>query len=212
MVASALSVELGMSMFDKKIGKKVASEQVTLADEPGMPSMTRRAFDHEGRPTRRVVVIKEGVLKTYLHSTSTAKRFKAKPTGNAGPTVATTFTTPGEPIMFHPVLETGGWTVEEMIEDTRKGLYLNNTWYTRFQNYSTGDFSTIPRDAIMLVRDGEVVGPVKNVRVSDNLLRFWKQVDAVSKNAQETYWWDEARPSSLLPAARAKGMKVTRSS
>ncbi|UCE80401.1 MAG: TldD/PmbA family protein [Methanobacteriota archaeon] len=211
-MASGLSVELGMSMFKNRIGKRIASEEMTLIDDPIMKSMSRRMFDHEGKPCRKNTVIKNGVLKTYLHNTSTAKHFKTRSTASTGPLIATDFSMPSEPMMFHPVLETGDQNVEELIGDVRNGLYVNNTWYTRFQNYSTGDFSTIPRDAILRIRKGEVVGSVKNIRVSDNLMQFWKSVDALSKSPEEIYWWDEAAPPAHLPAARVRNMRITRSS
>jgi PmbA protein len=210
-MVSAFSVEVGMSMFAGKLGKKVASEMVTLVDDPTMPSTSQRAFDHEGMPTKRTIMIDEGVLKTYLHDTSTAKRFKAKSTGNAGPFVPLGFDPPAAPLPFHPVVERGDWSVEEMIADTKDGLYLNNTWYTRYQSYSRGDFSTIPRDAILRIRDGRIVGAVKNIRVSENMLNLWKGVDAVSKGSEEIFWWDEAAPPSTLPTVRVRKMNITRS-
>ncbi|MGD9962303.1 MAG: TldD/PmbA family protein [Thermoplasmata archaeon] len=209
---SAFYVEVGMSMFAKKIGKKVASSEVTMADDPTIPSTSQRAFDHEGVPTKRTVVIDKGVLKTYLHDTSTAKRFKTRTTGNAGPFAPLGLDQPGVPIPFHPVVEPGDWSVEEMIADTKDGLYLNNAWYTRFQSYSMGDFSTIPRDALLKIEDGRIVGAVKNIRVSDNMLSLWKNIDALSKAREEVYWWDEVAPPSHLPTVRARGMNITRSS
>lgn len=208
---SAFYVEIGMSAFAKRLGKKVASDEVTLADDPVMASTSSRTFDHEGVPTKRTVMIKEGVLKTYLHDTSTAKRFKARTTGNAGPNIPMGFDPPAVPLPIHPVVETGDWTVEEMIADTKRGLYLNNTWYTRYQSYSMGDFSTIPRDAILRIEDGRIVGSVKNIRVSDNIISLWKGVDAISKGAEEIFWWDEAAPPSTLPTVRVNGMNITRS-
>lgn len=208
----ALDVEIGASMYAKKIGKKVASDIVTIADDPTLSSMSQRAFDHEGMPTRRNVVVKNGVLKTYLHNTSTAKRFKTKSTASAGPLIPTTFSMAAQPIAFHIDLEPGDWKLDEMIEDTKSGIYLNHTWYTRFQNSVTGDFSTIPRDAILRIKDGEVVGAAKNIRISDNLLDFWKRVDAIAKKQEEIYWWDEAMPPSHMSPIRVRGMNITRSS
>jgi len=176
-----------------------------------MPSISRRSFDHEGVPTRRNVMIREGILKTYLHNTSTAKRFKTRTTASAGPLIPTPFTFTAQPIAMHPVLQPGDWDEQELIEDTRRGLYLNNTWYTRFQNYATGDFSTIPRDAILRIENGDLVGAVKNIRISDNMLNFWKSVDALTKGSEEIYWWEEAAPPSTLPAVRVRGMNITRS-
>jgi PmbA protein len=209
---SALVVEIGQSMFAKRIGKQVASKLVTLADDPLMDTISRRAFDHEGVPTRRNVLIKNGVLKGYMHNTSTAKRFRAKTTANAGPLIPTMFNITAQPLAFHPVVEEGDWTTEEMISDTKDGLYLNNTWYTRFQSHETGDFSTIPRDAILRIQDGEIVGAVKNIRISDNLMNFWKSVDALSKKREQVAWWDEASPPSTLPVLRIRSMSITRSS
>ncbi len=208
---SAFAVDIGMSMFAKRLGKKVMSDEVTFVDDPTVVSISRRSFDHEGRPTKRNVMIKDGVLKTYLHNTSTAKRFKAKPTGNMGPLIQTSFNFPGQPTPFHPIVEPGDWKLDELIADTESGLYLNNAWYTRFQSYSKGDFSTIPRDAILQIKDGEIVGSVKNIRVSDNMLNLWKNVDGITKTAQEVFWWDEAAPPSTLPSLRMRNANITRS-
>jgi len=209
---SAARVEIGTSMYAKKVGRKVASPVVTLADDPTVESVSMRAFDHEGAPTRRTVLVKDGILKTYLHSTSTARRFRTKSTSSAGSLVPERFKVAMQPVPFHPVLKAGRWSTEEMVEDTKRGLYLNHTWYTRFQNYSTGDFSTIPRDAILRIEDGQIVGAAKNVRVSDNLMGLWKSVDALSKDTEEIYWWDDATPPSTLPSARARNVMITRSS
>lgn len=208
---SALRVEISNSMYAKKIGKRVASDEVTFLDDPIVKSTTRRAFDHEGVPTRRNVLIKDGILKTYLHNTGTAKRFKTKTTASAGPLIPSAYSAAAQPMAFHPVVVPGDWKRDELIEDTEDGLYINNTWYTRYQNYATGEFSTIPRDAILKVEHGEIVGAVKNIRISDNMMNFWKSIDALSKEAQEVYWWEEAAPPSTLPTVRARQMMITRS-
>ena len=209
---SAHYVQLGLSMYEKKIGKKVASDVVTYSDDPTVPSISQAAFDHEGMPTRKVDIVKKGVLKTYLHNRSTAKRFRTKSTASAGSFVPIGFDPPAIPLPIHPVVDPGDWTVEEMIADTKRGLYLNHTWYTRYQSYARGDFSTIPRDAILRIEDGQLVGAVKNIRITDNMLNLWKSIDALSKDREQIYWWDEATPPSTLPAARSRGLTVTRSS
>src|SRR3989454_287894 len=80
----AWMVMAGLSPFGKKIGKKVASSQLTLYDDGSGESIARKRFDAEGVPTRRNVLVNKGVLKTYLHNTSTAKKFRTKTTGDAG--------------------------------------------------------------------------------------------------------------------------------
>jgi PmbA protein len=46
-------------------------------------NVSAETFDGEGTPTRRVELIKNGVLSSFLHSTVTAKRMNAQPTGHA---------------------------------------------------------------------------------------------------------------------------------
>lgn len=201
-MASAFYVLAGLSMYDKKVGKRVASEAVTLVDDASQPSLAARRFDDEGVPTRRTVIIRDGVLKTLLHNTTTAAKFRTKTTGHAG-WIA--------PSPFCPTLVGGTHTKEELFEEVRDGLYLTNTWYTRFHNYYTGDFSTIPRDGIFRIRRGELDGSVKNIRVSDNLLRLCKRIAAISKERQQVHWWAEADPPSFSPYVLARKIQITKS-
>src|SRR5207247_9708670 len=80
---SAWTVLAGLSPFGKKIGKRVASSQLTLYDDGSADSIARKRFDAEGVPTRRNLLVNKGSLKTYLHNTPTAKKFKTKTTGNS---------------------------------------------------------------------------------------------------------------------------------
>jgi PmbA protein len=201
-MASAFNVMIQMSVFVDKLGKKVAPEVVTLKDNPAAYSMAQRVFDDEGVPTKENVFIDHGVLKTYLHNTSTAKLFKAKTTGNAG-LVA--------PNPWNVEMEPGDMSKEELFKEANNGLYLTNTWYTRFQNYARGDFSTIPRDGIFLLEKGEIKQSLKDLRISDNVLTMLGNVTGISKERQHVHWWAEADPPSLSPYVLIKNVHMTKS-
>jgi len=201
-MVSAFNVMIQMSVFVDKIGKKVAPEIVTLKDNPAAYSMSNRVFDDEGVPTKENVFIDKGVLKTYLHNASTAKMFKTKTTGNAG-LVA--------PNPWNIEMEAGDMSKDELFGEVKKGLYLTNTWYTRFQNYAKGDFSTIPRDGIFLVEKGEIKKSLKDLRVSDNALTMLGNIAAISKERQHVHWWAEADPPSLSPYVLIKNVHMTKS-
>lgn len=201
-MVSAFNVMIQMSVFVDKIGKKVAPEIVTLKDNPAAYSMSNRVFDDEGVPTKENVFIDKGVLKTYLHNASTAKIFKTKTTGNAG-LVA--------PNPWNIEMEAGDMSKDELFGEVKKGLYLTNTWYTRFQNYAKGDFSTIPRDGIFLVEKGEIKKSLKDLRVSDNALTMLGNIAAISKERQHVHWWAEADPPSLSPYVLIKNVHMTKS-
>ena len=201
-MASAYDVLVQQSVFVGKLGKKVAPEIVTLRDNPAAYSVSDRVFDDEGVPTRENVVIDRGVLKTFLHNSSTAKIFKTRTTGNAG-IVA--------PNPWNIEMDAGSMSKEELFREVKEGLYLTNTWYTRFQNYAKGDFSTIPRDGIFEIERGEIKKSLKDLRVSDNVLTMLGNIAAVSKDRQHVHWWIDADPPSLAPYVLIKNVHVTRS-
>jgi len=200
--ASIFSVEAGFSFLTGKIGKEIASKQVTFLDDAAQKEgYGSTPFDEEGTATRETKIIEKGVLKTYLHNHSTAKRHKTKSTGHAGLI---------SPHAWNLVLEPGKGTEEKMIREMERGLLVTNIWYTRFQNYLTGDFSTIPRDGLFLVENGEIQGAVGGLRVTDNLERFLKGISAVGKTAQNVKSW-EAETPTLTPAARVETVRFTAS-
>ena len=88
---------------------------------------------------------------------------------------------------------------------------MTNTWYTRFQNYAKGDFSTIPRDGIFLVENGEIKQSLKDIRISDNALSLLNNIVGISKERQHVHWWGEADPPSLSPYVLIKNVHVTKS-
>ncbi|MFQ6087052.1 MAG: TldD/PmbA family protein, partial [Candidatus Bathyarchaeia archaeon] len=74
----------GGSFLADKIGKKVASNMVTLIDDGRFPrGLGTMMYDDEGVPTEKTVIIDEGICRSFLHSRETAYDFGVKPTGNA---------------------------------------------------------------------------------------------------------------------------------
>ena len=201
-MVSAFSVMVQMSVFVNKLGQKVAPKIVTLKDNPAAYSLAGRVFDDEGVPTRENVFIDHGVLKTYLHNTSTAKIFKTETTGNAG------LVFPGP---WNVEMNPGDIGKDELFKEAKRGLYLTNTWYTRFQNYAKGDFSTIPRDGIFLVEKGEIKQSLKDLRISDNASSLLNNIAMISKERQHVHWWGEVDPPSLSPYVLIKDVHITRS-
>ena len=200
--ASIFAVETGLSFFINKLGKKVANEKVTLIDDGSLPGgMSSGKFDEEGVPTQRNVVVEKGILKTYLHNTSTARKYKTKTTANAGLV---------EPEPWNVVMNAGDYKLEELFENVKRGLYVTNTWYTRFQNYSTGDFSTIPRDGIFLVENGERKGAVSDVRISYNMLELLRNTEEITKSREQIVGWEVDIPS-LVPTVLVKDVNITKS-
>ena len=199
--ASAFYVESGFSFLADKLGKSVASPAVSITDASDMAGgFGTESFDDEGVPTQTTEIVKKGVLNTYLHNTSTAKKYFVKTTANAGLI---------NPSPRNVVLQPGSRSKDEILSGIKNGLYITNVWYTRFQNYRTSDFSTIPRDAILVIKDGEFVGSVKNVRITENLEALLKKITAVSNRPEWVHWWEVQTPV-YLPYVLAEKVNITK--
>jgi len=200
--ASIFSVETGLSFFADQLNKQVASKLITFKDDATLNEGFNSAlFDGEGVPTQKNLIIENGKLKTYLHNTSTAKRYKTKTTANAGII---------SPMPFNLVLEPGDSSLDEMISQIKNGIYLTNVWYTRFQNYQTGDFSTIPRDGAFLIKNGRIIHPIKDIRVSDNVINILRLASSLTKQRRQIYGWEVDTPI-LTPMALVKNVNITKS-
>lgn len=184
MMASGFAVIAGYSAFAQKIGTSVASEKVTIVDNPRYEdSFNPVPFDVEGVATRENVLIENGTLKTYLHNRITAKLLNAKHTGNAGWLF---------PRPWNLIIAPSDATEEEMIADISEGLLIGNVTYIRFQDYIRGDFSGIIRDGVIYVKNGEIQHAVKGLRLSDNIINWLKNIDMVGKEQRQIYhWWLE---------------------
>ncbi|MGC8622741.1 MAG: TldD/PmbA family protein [Candidatus Micrarchaeia archaeon] len=205
--ASIGSVESGFSFLARKQGKLVASKQVSIFDDPTIEDgLNSYLFDEEGVPSRRTSIIENGVLKSYLHNTSTARKYKTKSTGNAGLP---------DPQPSNIVLEhkKSYASLDKLIASVDKGVLVTNTWYTRFKNYETGEFSTVPRDSAFLINKGSIEKSIKNIgkesvgigiRISDSMERMLKNMRAAGgKTVQET-GWDEPSPVFIKPVVVEK--------
>lgn len=192
--ASAYSVEIGMSYFADKVGQRVASDKLTLTDDQQYPTGPgSHAFDDEGFPTKPTTIVQNGLLKTLLHSSYTAKKFNADLTGHGYYGGVSGIV----PSPSNLIVDPGDYSKEELFEEVKNGIYVTNNWYTRFQNYQTGDFSTICRDGVLTISDGELSHPVKGLRISDNMLRILQSINAVSKERLWIKWWEVDTPILL---------------
>ena len=177
---SAFFVDAGFSAFMNKIGKKVADEKITVEDDPLMENNPGgKPFDDEGTPTKNVRIIDRGILKTFLHNSATAKKYGVESTGHAGMII---------PMAHSLIVDAGELKEEELISELNNGIYITNVWYTRFNNYITGEFSSMVRDAAFAVNNGEISYFVKGARISDSILRILNAVKGIARERMWAKW------------------------
>ena len=199
--ASIYSIESGFSFFPKKLNERVANTNVNLIDDGTYRNGSGSSrYDDEGHPRQRTTVVENGILKSFLHNTSSAIRYKTKSTGNAG------LISP-DPTNF--ILMPGKLTKDDMIKNVKNGILITNIWYTRFNNYLTGEFSTIPRDGTFLIKNGEILYPINRLRVSDSLQRIYKNIIGLGKELKQIESW-EAESPTVLPYVFVKDVNITK--
>lgn len=203
---SAYSLDLGFSFFPDSLKKNVASEKFTLRDNGTLPnSVGSISVDDEGYPTGETDLITKGILENYLHSSYTAAKYKSHLTGSAQFEAGVAGMVPAPRNL---IVEAGEKTFQDLIDQAHTGLYVTNNWYTRFQNYQTGDFSTICRDGVFEIRNGKLGQPVKGLRVSDNMVRILRSIEELSKERHWIRWWEVPTPT-LVPYALVKDVGIT---
>ena len=99
--------------------------------------------------------------------------------------------------------------MQDIMADIKDGLYIANTWYTRFQDSRKGDFSTIPRDGIFRIKDGKIAGAWKGIRITENMLNILGNVEELSSETIPADWWGETA-STFVPYALVKDVRITK--
>jgi PmbA protein len=189
------SVYRGASFLAGKLGQQVAASHVTVVDDGTMVGgFGTSPFDGEGVPTRRTVVIENGVLNSYLLNSYTAKKLGLKTTGNAARGLAGT---PGiGPGNYF--LQPGSRTPQQVIGDIKEGLYITE-FLGMGVNLVTGDYS---RGASGLwISGGELAYPVEEITVAGNLKEIFKNLSEVANDL-------EFRGSVAAPTLRIDGLTV----
>jgi PmbA protein len=189
------SVYRGASFLAGKLGEKIAGDRVTVIDDGTMVGgFGTSPFDGEGVPTRRTVVIDNGVLKSYLLNTYTAKKLGLATTGNASRGLAGT---PGiGPGNYF--LQPGTKTPQHIISEIKDGLYVTE-FLGHGANLVTGDYS---RGASGLwISGGELTFPVEEITVAGNLKEMFFNINAIGNDL-------EFRGAMACPTIRIDGLTV----
>lgn len=176
-------------------GTRVASDLVTITDDPLIPrARGSRPFDGEGLPARKNVVVEQGMLRTYLCDSYSARKLGRASTGNASRggsggvgASSTNFT----------LLPTAT-KAADIVASTKRGLYVTEMMGFGF-NAVTGDFS---RGASgFWIEDGVLAYPVSEITISLNVDQLWQRVDAVGDDL-------DRRTATASPTLRVSAMTI----
>ncbi|NHJ46487.1 MAG: TldD/PmbA family protein [Asgard group archaeon] len=208
--ANPVMMMLGMSPIGDHMGEQIGPENLNVVDNPhiseGWGSLP---IDVEGVPTSKTPIIKDGVLVGVIHNTTTAKAMQTETTGNSALLEWWFGTKLLAPEASNVVFSPGDQSLDEIIADSKKPtIYVTSNWYTRYTNMLEGEFSTIPRDGMFLIEDGEIKKPIRKLRLTDNLLRMSKNIIAIGKDQKQIRWWEVYTPT-FIPTIKVKDCNIT---
>ncbi|RKZ04461.1 TldD/PmbA family protein [Candidatus Fermentibacteria bacterium] len=168
----------GGSVAADYMDQTVASPLVTLVDfahtAMGKTCPVPVHIDDEGTPAEDVTIIRDGVLKSYMHNRESAMEFGVTPTGNARG-----YSFSDEPIirMRNTAFLPGTSSLEEMIQSVDNGYYLIKS--SNGQADSTSEFMfgvTLGYE----IKNGKLGRALKDTTISGVAFDMLKTVTAVS--------------------------------
>jgi PmbA protein len=161
----------GRSPLSNKLGTKIASENVNILDDGLMRGGLRtRPFDDEGHPTQKTPIVEKGTCKNYLYDTYTALKGKAESTGNAQ---RYNYWSKPQPLPSNLVLKSGTASPEEIIQDTKNGIFIEETIGEWLSNPVSGNLNATVTHGY-LIKNGELKEPIKGVVISGNFYELLK--------------------------------------
>lgn len=188
--ANAESVQRNRSYLVGKKGERIASELLTVVDDPLIPrGSSSSAFDGEGFPRKPLTIIEEGVLQTYLHNSYTANKGREANTGHS---------TRGGISPTNLNITLGERPLAELIAEVEDGLYVERGGVS--PDMTTGDFSDTV-DFGFKIEGGELAYPVRPVVLGGNVFDLLGGIEAISSDFRE-------EPGSKMPAIRVDGVSV----
>jgi len=198
----------GTSVFTGKLGQKVASELVTVIDDPTLPGkFGSYNFDDEGTPAKKNILIENGVLKNYL-----SDRYNSKALGlaSSGHGRRESFRTKPVPRMANTLIAPGKTSPEEIISSIQSGLLVKRMGGGEV-NVTNGDFVFEVTEGY-LIENGKIGRPVRGAVLTGNGPKVLETIDMVGSDLQFQVGvcgkYDHVPVADAQPTLRIPGLVV----
>jgi TldD protein len=188
------------------LGTKVSGEFFNLVDDPGMETPAWHKYDSEGTEAKKKNLVSNGVLKDLIHSRETARAFQVEPNGGAR---SPSYHFTPMPRMSNTYLEPGDWNFEEIIEDTKDGIYVVGGM-TPIVDSRANDWKLSSKEAYIISK-GEIGEMLRGVIVSEATPDFLISIDALGNDLQMSVIPDCAKGSPIQTLPVGNGGPTIRS-
>ena len=170
----------GTSPLKDKLGEQVFDKKLSLWDDATVAyGVGSYPFDDEGVPSQRLPLVTNGVVANFLYDLQTAALAGMHSTGN-GRRVGSGFPSPA---ISSLILGKGDVSFQEMVEDMKEGLIVEDVIGAEQGNLLGGDFG----GNVLLgykVENGEIVGRVKDTMIAGNVYQVLKELLGIGQEAR----------------------------
>ncbi len=192
------------SAYIDKLGQTVASKILTILDDGTLTGgQGTSQIDHEGSPTQKTQVIKNGVLEGYLYDSYSAFRESRESTGNALRSGMTDkpYTLQPKPKVTNLIINEGRHSKEQLISETREGTIISDSVGAFLSNRVTTEFSITPTVAYK-IKNGEISHSIKGIIIADSMINILRKITGIANNSKQ-----QVRVKT--PTIRAENIVIT---
>jgi predicted Zn-dependent protease len=199
----ARNAEEGRSAFSvaggkTRVGEKIFDERINILSDPWRADLPGSQSTQAGLPAEVVYLVRGGVLENLVYSRFWAQKRERQPT-------------PGPVNIIMEASGSSAATVEEMIQNTSRGLLVSRFWYIRSVDPRTVTLTGLTRDGVWYVENGKIQYPVRNFRFNQSITQMLApgNVEMIGKPERVGSSEGQGGSASLLPALKLKAFKFT---
>jgi PmbA protein len=200
----------GRGALTGRLGHVVTAPSINLADSPAASSTLPRAFDAEGVPKGPMPLIQDGVAHTVVHDRHSAALARTESTGHA----IAPGGHPQGPRPVNLVLAGGGaGGLDELCAPVERGIYVTRLWYANVVRPKETLITAVTRDGTFLIEDGHVTRPLRDLRLTDSVLRILSRASDLTARQELTsdgeFYGRRFAYGVVCPGMRASGVRFT---
>lgn len=196
-IFSSFHLDSGATKLKGKIGQKVASPLVTIADDPWLEGgLATRSFDGEGVPTKYKELVKDGILQGFVYGMALAAKHQTETTGNGAGGL--------QPLFFNFYLKNGSVSRQAMLRQLNNGVYIDKLHGIGVGiSLVSGDFSFGAEG--FMVENGKITKALNQFTISGNIYDFLQDIEAVGDDL------DLSKSAVASPSLLVKNLTIANS-
>jgi PmbA protein len=166
---SGVEIAMGSSFLKKQMNKKIFKSNITIIDDPlRKKGLASSLFDSEGVKRKKIGLVEDGILKSWILDSRSARQLNLRSTGHASRGMGTPL-----PCPTNCYIKPGTESPEQMIKNIDKGFYVTNFLGSSI-NLITGDYSRGARG--LWIEKGELSYAVSEVTIAGTLQNMFNNM------------------------------------